>query len=92
MDLKFVIGPCTFDSTLCQNEGQCIDEPNVSKGFQCLCSHPFHGEFCEKSDRLTEETTHQNTIELSSQDQWTYVSLSVSIEREMMKIFSLLIH
>lgn len=41
-------GPCTFDSTLCKNEGQCVDEPTDAKGFKCVCSSRFHGEYCEK--------------------------------------------
>lgn len=41
-------GPCTFDSSLCRNEGQCVDNLTIDKGFQCLCKKQFHGDFCEK--------------------------------------------
>jgi hypothetical protein len=45
------LGPCTFDSTLCKNEGQCIDEPTIENGFKCICSSLFQGEYCEKGKR-----------------------------------------
>jgi hypothetical protein len=44
-------GPCTFDSTLCEHKGQCIDDPIIEKGFKCLCSNQYEGEFCEKGKR-----------------------------------------
>ncbi len=46
-------GPCTFDSTLCQNEAQCVDEPTIEKGFKCICSGQFQGEFCEQGKKYT---------------------------------------
>jgi len=58
--------PCTFDSTLCQNEGQCIDDPTNEKGFKCICSNQFQGEFCEEDKRyILEETTETMTQEIS---------------------------
>ncbi|CAF4504010.1 unnamed protein product [Rotaria sp. Silwood1] len=53
-------GPCTFDSTLCKNEGQCIDEPTNEKGFKCICSNQFQGDFCEKDINLIETTEQVN--------------------------------
>jgi hypothetical protein len=44
-------GPCTFDSTLCKNEGQCVDDPTIEKRFKCICSNQFQGEYCEKGKR-----------------------------------------
>jgi hypothetical protein len=46
-------GPCTFDSTLCQNEGHCIDDPTIEKGFKCLCKNQYEGEFCEQGKIYT---------------------------------------
>jgi hypothetical protein len=46
-----ILGPCTFDSTLCKNEGQCIDEPTIEKGFKCICSNQFQGEYCEEGKK-----------------------------------------
>ncbi|CAF4146822.1 unnamed protein product, partial [Rotaria sordida] len=57
-------GPCTFDSTLCKNEGQCIDEPTNEKGFKCICSNQFQGDFCEKDINLKETTEQSNNREI----------------------------
>lgn len=46
--INFFPGPCTFDSTLCKNEGQCIDEPTNEKSFKCICWSHFQGDFCEQ--------------------------------------------
>ena len=43
------LGPCTFDSTLCENEGRCVDDMTTEKGFQCICSNEYEGELCESS-------------------------------------------
>jgi hypothetical protein len=37
-----------MDSTLCKNNGQCIDESTNKKGFKCRCSIEYQGEYCEK--------------------------------------------
>jgi hypothetical protein len=50
--IRDILGPCTFDSTLCKNEGQCIDEPTIEKGFKCVCSNQFQGEYCEKGKKI----------------------------------------
>lgn len=39
---------CTKDSTLCQNNGQCVDDSTNKKGFYCICSTEYQGETCEK--------------------------------------------
>ncbi|CAF1028068.1 unnamed protein product [Rotaria sordida] len=47
---------CAMDLTLCQNNGQCIDEPENAKGFKCICSIEYQGEYCENHVEL-EQTT-----------------------------------
>lgn len=42
-----LLGPCTFISTLCENQGRCIDDMNMEKGFRCICSSEYEGELCE---------------------------------------------
>ncbi len=37
-----------MDSTLCKNNGQCVDESTNKRGFRCLCSMEYQGEYCEK--------------------------------------------
>jgi hypothetical protein len=41
-----------MDSTLCKNDGQCVDEITNEKGFKCLCSIEYHGEYCEKRKKI----------------------------------------
>ncbi|CAF1621762.1 unnamed protein product [Adineta ricciae] len=60
-------GPCTFDSTLCQNNGQCVDEPTVEKGFRCVCGEQYHGDYCEKI--VDQEETTENTYMKESPQQ-----------------------
>lgn len=43
------LGPCTFDSTLCENEGRCVDDMTTEKGFQCICPNEYEGELCESN-------------------------------------------
>ena len=50
-ELLVLSGPCTFDSTLCENDGRCIDDPTVEKGFKCICSNQYEGEFCQEGKR-----------------------------------------
>ncbi|UJR13749.1 hypothetical protein I4U23_000759 [Adineta vaga] len=62
-------GPCTFDSTLCQNDGRCVDEPMIEKGYRCICSSQFQGENCEKiinQEETTEEAHTNESIQKSS--------------------------
>jgi hypothetical protein len=37
-----------MNSTLCKNDGQCVDETTNQKGFKCICSIEYQGEYCEK--------------------------------------------
>ncbi|CAF3971945.1 unnamed protein product [Adineta steineri] len=57
-------GPCTFDSTLCKNEGLCVDDPTIEKGFKCICSNQDQGEYCEIKgiQELTTEGVYINEI------------------------------
>ena len=48
--ILMISGPCTFDSTLCENEGHCINDPTMEKGFKCVCASRYGGEFCEKGE------------------------------------------
>ena len=52
------LGPCTFDSTLCENEGRCVDDLTTEKGFKCVCSNQYEGEFCEHSKSVINESSN----------------------------------
>jgi hypothetical protein len=41
-----------MDSTLCKNNGQCIDVLANKKSFKCICSIEYHGEYCEKRKKI----------------------------------------
>ena len=42
-----------MDLTLCQNNGQCIHEPENAKGFKCICSIEYQGEYCENRKKIS---------------------------------------
>jgi len=58
--------PCAMDSTLCKNNGQCVGELTSKKGFKCICSIEYQGEYCEKRVELVETTKRQ--IETSTEN------------------------
>jgi len=41
-----------MDSTLCKNNGQCVDEATNKKGFKCICLIEYQGEYCEKRKKI----------------------------------------
>ncbi|CAF3324674.1 unnamed protein product [Rotaria sp. Silwood1] len=55
---------CTMDLILCQNNGQCIDEPENAKGFKCICSIEYRGEYCEKHVEVEQTTKRGSNISI----------------------------
>jgi hypothetical protein len=51
-NLIFCSEPCAMDSTLCKNNGHCVDETTNKKGFQCICSIEYQGEYCDKRKQI----------------------------------------
>jgi hypothetical protein len=41
-----------MDSTLCKNNGQCVNDATNVKGFQCICSIEYQGEYCDKRKNI----------------------------------------
>ena len=41
-----------MDSTLCKNNGRCVDDSTNLKGFQCICSIEYQGESCENRKKI----------------------------------------
>ncbi|CAF1497093.1 unnamed protein product [Adineta steineri] len=61
------IKPCAVNSALCKNNGHCIDEPTDIKGFQCICSDGYQGEYCDQPVEIIETIT--NTIDTTTLNQ-----------------------
>ncbi|CAF1537500.1 unnamed protein product, partial [Adineta steineri] len=61
------IKQCEVNSALCKNNGHCIDEPTDIKGFQCICSDEYRGEYCDTPVEIIETIT--KTMDTTTLDQ-----------------------